>query len=156
MPATSRITAHHRQLRAATLVITPRRADFERAQKLLNDPGTAVYDDLGEQSLWRRLYPIVNELPVRYATMRTADLSGAEWPKVAIVHDAHLIHDISRPGWHAAKMTPVVTEPDLQATKLFRAEFAARFAEPSKAKPHAKEKRGGRRLKRKGQRRRAS
>lgn len=130
-----------RELRAATLVLTPNAADFARAMTLLRDPATAVYDDLGEQSVWRRLYPSYHELPAGYAAMRTADLPGSEWKKVAIVHDAHLIHDVSRAGWHAAEMTPVINAPDLEANSLFKAEYAARFADPPKKKA---EKRGGR------------
>ena len=141
-----------RELRAATLVLTPSTADFERATRLLNEPSTAVYDDLGEQSVWRRLYPLVHELPVRYAAMRTADLPGPEWKKVAIVHDAHLIHDVSRTGWHEAQMTAAVTTPDQEATKLFKKEFAARFADPPKVDKRAG--RGRARAMRKAQRQR--
>ena len=85
-----------RELRASTMVLTPSAADWERASDLLRQPSTAVYDDLGEQSVWRRLWPRVHELPAGYAAMRTADLPAAEWEKVHVVHDAHLIHDVSR------------------------------------------------------------
>jgi hypothetical protein len=141
-----------RELRASTLVLTPRAADFERASALLREEATAVYDDLGEQSVWRRLYPSVHELPARYAAMRTAELPAGEWSKVAIVHDAHLIHDVSRTGWHEAAMTPTINAPDKEATKIFRAEFAARFADPPKADKRAG--RGRARVARKAQRQR--
>ena len=51
---------------------------------------------------------------------------------MAIVHDAHLIHDVSRAGWHEAQMTAAVSAADKEATQLFKAEFAARFADPPK------------------------
>jgi hypothetical protein len=52
-----------RELRAATLVVQPSMADWQRATQLLDVPSTPVYDDLGEQSVWRRLHPRVHELP---------------------------------------------------------------------------------------------
>ena len=41
----------------------------------MDDGATGVYDDLGEGSVWRRLYPAVAELPVGYSALRTSDLS---------------------------------------------------------------------------------
>ena len=67
--------------------------------------------------------------------MRTADLPTSEWGKVHIVHDAHLIHDVQRAGWHGAGMTAIVDAVDKEATKLFKAEFNADFADPPKKKP---------------------
>ena len=134
-----------RELRASTMVLAPNAADWERASQLLGSASTAVYDDLGEQSVWRRLYASAYELPVRYATMRTADLPASEWPKVHIVHDAHLIHDVSRAGWHGASMTPIVTRADQEATQLFKAQFAADFADPPKSKPDHGKRRGKKR-----------
>ena len=42
----------------------------------MDDGATGVYDDLGEGSVWRRLYPAVAELPVGYSALRTSDLSA--------------------------------------------------------------------------------
>jgi hypothetical protein len=55
-----------------------------------------MYDDLGEQVVWRRLYlqRAVQELPSGYAALRTADVPASEWLRVHIMHDAHLIHDV--------------------------------------------------------------
>ena len=41
----------------------------------MDDGATGVYDDLGEGSVWRWLYPAVAELPVGYSALRTSDLS---------------------------------------------------------------------------------
>ena len=68
------------------------------------DETSAVYDDLGEQAVWRRLYPQVHELPAAYCALRTADLPAAEWPKVRVLHDPHLLHTFHRDGWVAAGM----------------------------------------------------
>ena len=68
------------------------------------DEASAVYDDLGEQAVWRRLYPQVHELPAAYCALRTADLPAAEWPKVRVLHDPHLLHTFHRDGWLAAGM----------------------------------------------------
>ena len=62
------------------------------------------------------------------------------WSKVSIVHDAHLIHDVSREGWHAAGMGAIVPAIDKDATRLFNEHFAELFAAPPKQK-----KGGGRR-----------
>jgi len=129
-----------RELRASTIVVAPSLADWQRARELLSSESTAVYDDLGEQSVWRRLYRSVYELPAGYAALRTADLPAAEWSKVSIVHDAHLIHDVSREGWHAAGMGAIVPAIDKDATRLFNEHFAELFAAPPKQK-----KEGGRR-----------
>lgn len=134
-----------RELRASTIVLRPSAADWARASALLVEPATAVYDDLGEQSVWRRLWPAVHELPAGYAAMRTADLPAAEWPHVHIVHDAHLIHDVSRAGWHAAGMKDRVESVDKEATRLFKADFDAHFADPPRPKlPKSKGKGKGR------------
>ena len=74
-----------RELRASTIVVAPSLADWQRARELLSSESTAVYDDLGEQSVWRRLYRSVYELPAGYAALRTADLPAAEWSKVRSV-----------------------------------------------------------------------
>ena len=125
-----------RELRASTMLLTPNLQEYDHAQKLASSEATAIYDDLGEQSVWRRLYKEkAYELPAGYAAMRTADLPTSEWGKVHIVHDAHLIHDVQRAGWHGAGMTAIVDAVDKEATKLFKAEFNADFADPPKKKP---------------------
>ena len=133
-----------RELRAATMVLRPSLSDWQRALRLVDDPRTAVYDDLGEQSVWRQLYSSVYELPAGYAAMRTADLPAAEWSNVHIVHDAHLIHDVQRRGWHEALMTGKVVSVDKQASKVVDQNFAPLFAQLS-ADLAAAGKAGGRR-----------
>ena len=49
-----------------------------------------------------------------------------------MVHDAHLIHDVQREGWHAAQMASAVEGVDKQATALFKATLAGHFADPPK------------------------
>ena len=68
------------------------------------------------------------------------------WSKVSIVHDAHLIHDVSREGWHAAGMGAIVPAIDKDATRLFNEHFAELFAAP----PNPKQKKGGGRRKTRG------
>ena len=134
-----------RELRASTIVLQPSDTAWRRAIRLLSEASTAVYDDLGEQSVWRRLYARVHELPAGYAAMRTADLPATEWPKVHIVHDAHLIHDVQRAGWHAAEMTARVEAPNAEANRLYKAHFASYFADPPKVKGKGRGRGGGRR-----------
>ena len=59
----------------------------------MDDANTGVYDDLGEGSVWRRLYPTVAELPVGYSALRTSDLSPQAWalaPALALVQSLAL------------------------------------------------------------------
>ena len=86
------------------MVLQPREADWQRASAIVNDANAGIYDDLGEQSVWRKLYPTVLELPAGYATMRTADLPAAEWRKVHVLHDPNLLRKSSRAGWKEASM----------------------------------------------------
>ena len=86
------------------------------------------------------------ELPAGFAAMRTADLPGDEWPKVSVVHDAHLIHDVSRDGWHAAGMLTPITEVDKHATRLYNEHlFSQHFADPPPPKRRGKGKGKGKR-----------
>ena len=134
-----------RELRASTMVLHPQLTDWWRALELLNASSTAVYDDLGEQSVWRKLYADVKELPAGYAALRTADLPAHEWPKVSIVHDAHLIHDVQRAGWHAAGMLTRVVSVDKQATHELREHFASFFnLAPSSGRQTVGKRAGGR------------
>ena len=78
------------------MVLQPNLDEWREVCGLIGDPNTAIYDDLGEQAVWRRLYHqrAVHELPAGYAALRTADMPASEWLRVHIVHDAHLIHDV--------------------------------------------------------------
>ena len=124
------------------MLLAPSRLDWDRAEQLAAEPSTAVYDDLGEQSVWRRLYPSVTELPTGYCTLRTSDLAAAEWHRVSILHDAHLIHDYHRDGWVEAGMTERVGVIDKAATRLFNAEFLSLFARPRPPGPRGRVRRG--------------
>ena len=61
-----------RELRASTMVLSPSMSEWERAVSLMGREGTGIYDDLGEQSVWRRMYGSAYELPAGFAAMRTA------------------------------------------------------------------------------------
>ena len=95
-----------RELRASTMVLSPDLSTWKRALALLQDESTAVYDDLGEQSVWRRLYHKVYELPARYAAMRTADLPADDWATVHIVHDGIRPHPPTPPTLQRAPSKP--------------------------------------------------
>jgi hypothetical protein len=93
-----------RELRAATMVLAPSPAAWARAQGLLADPATAVYDDLGEGSVWRRLYERAHALPAGYGALRCTDLPAAEWDLVHVLHDPNLLRKAARDGWKEARM----------------------------------------------------
>jgi hypothetical protein len=131
-----------RELRASTIVLRPNVADWQRASRLVEDATTGIYDDLGEQSVWRRLYRSVLELPAGYAALRTADLPAAEWRKVHVVHDAHLIHDVQRTGWHDAGMLARVDAVDKEASGVMREHFKPHFPDPFAKLPKARRGRG--------------
>lgn len=57
-------------MKGSLAVLRPSLHDWERARALLDDATTAVYDDLGEQAVWRRLYAQVNELPAGYCALK--------------------------------------------------------------------------------------
>ena len=122
-----------RELRTAVAVLRPNEDAWARARLLLANASAGVYDDLGEGSVWRRLYATVHELPAGFAAMRTADLSSEDWGEVSIVHDAHLIHDVQRAGWHAARMGPKVEALDREATRAFNTHFGSFFAASPRA-----------------------
>ena len=79
-------------------------ADYRRSEALMDAPATAVYDDLGEQSVWRRLYRSAYELPAGYCTLKASELPAREWIHVHVLHDPHLIHNYHREGYAAAGM----------------------------------------------------
>ena len=132
-----------RELRVATIVLRPSAAAWARAQVLMDNGATGVYDDLGEGSVWRRLYPAVTELPVGYSTLRTSDLSPKEWAEVSVLHDPHLMHDYHRAGY-AAATAELVRALDAQADALMRGTFNALVAPPRGAR-RAGKRRGRRR-----------
>ena len=110
----------------------------------MDDGATAVYDDLGEGSVWRRLYPAVTELPLGYSSLRTSDLTPKEWAEVLVLHDPHLMHDFHR-GGYAAAMAELVRALDAQADALMRDTFNALVAPPRGARRAAGKRRGRRR-----------
>ena len=85
------------------------------------EPTTAIYDDLGEQSVWRHLYKEsgVHELPIGYAALRASDLPAAEWAKVHVLHDPNLLRKSGRAGWQQAGMAHRLRAVDeLQAAEV--------------------------------------
>ena len=133
-----------RELRGATIVLRPSAAAWARAQVLMDDGATGVYDDLGEGSVWRRLYPAVTELPVGYSSLRTSDLTAHEWAEVSVLHDPHLMHDFHRAGY-AAATAGLVRALDAQADALMRDTFNALVTPPRGARRAAGKRRGRRR-----------
>ena len=86
---------------------------------VLSEMTTAIYDDLGEGSAWRHLYPRVHELPIGYGALRSTDISAAEWQKVHLLHDPNLLRKAGRTGWKEAGMAEVLKAIDaLQAAEL--------------------------------------
>lgn len=139
-----------RELRAAVMVLRPSPDDWERARTAMRDRATAIYDDLGEGSVWRHLYPSINELPIGYAALRSSDLPAAEWDKVHVVHDPNLLRGASRAGWRDAGMAARLKPIDAwQAAEvrdhLGQAQQAAAIeTEKPKAKPKAAPKKRAR------------
>ena len=88
---------------------------------------------LGEQSVWRRLYPTVYELPAGYCALRTADLNAEEWARVHVLHDPHLIHKSHRDGWERAALSERVNALDRAADQHMIAHFQHFFAPPPRA-----------------------
>lgn len=101
-----------RELRASLMVVAPTPADWERARFLMGEASTAIYDDLGEQSVWRKLYATVHELPAGYAALRSTDFSAEEWGKAHVLHDPNLLRKSSRAGWQASRMAERLKEHD--------------------------------------------
>lgn len=99
-----------RELRAAVGILSPSLELWSKARALMLEPTTAIYDDLGEQSVWRHLYKEsgVHELPIGYAALRASDLSAEEWRKVHVLHDPNLLRKASRAGWKEARMADAV------------------------------------------------
>lgn len=136
-----------RELRTALLVLVPRREDWTRAERLMADASTAVYDDLGEGSVWRKLYPRVHELPAGYCALRTADLAADEWRRVSVLHDPHLLHRFHRGGWERAGMDATLQAIE-DATDREMAEGFKPLLRGGRAKHGGGKRRGNRRRKR--------
>ena len=147
------------ELRAAVAVLQPSASDWQRALGLMQESTTAIYDDLGEGSVWRHLYSSIHELPIGYAALRSSDLPAAEWPKVHIVHDPNLLRKAQRAGWKESGMTDRIKLVDAaQAAVFATADFSKAFAAQSERerdapapdpklakKPKAKKSKRGRR-----------
>ena len=99
-----------RELRSAVSIVRPNSEDLVRAQALMENSSTAVYDDLGEGSVWRNLYPRAFELPAGYATLRSADLAHDEWAHVHILHDPNLLRKAGRKGFVQAGMNAILDD----------------------------------------------
>ena len=110
-----------RELRAALLVLEPSEAARRRADALLATAATAVYDDNGEGSVWRKLWPAWHELPAGYAALRSADFDAASWARVSALHDPNLLRKAGRAGWREAGMKQRVRALDNEASKHSKA-----------------------------------
>ena len=140
------------------MVLAPSRRDWKRAQRLLADDSTGVYDDLGEQSVWRRLYERVHALPAGYAALRCSDLPADDWAsQVRVLHDPNLLRKASRAGFKQANVVERLKSFDERAGKL-NAQLAPILTEAAaqrKAEAAAARKKGaggGGRRARKGRR----
>ena len=100
------------ELRGALMAVQPSEAMWTRARELMTRGSTAVYDDLGEGSVWRHMYPTVNELPIGYAALRSSNLSATDWlHKVHVLHDPNLLRKAASKGFKAARMDEDVLKP---------------------------------------------
>ena len=106
-----------RELRSALLVLEPSEAARRRADALLESGATPVYDDNGEGSVWRKLWPAWHELPAGYAALRSADFYAASWARVSALHDPNLLRKAGRAGWREAGMRQRLRALDDEASK---------------------------------------
>lgn len=152
------------ELRAAVAVLQPSASDWQRALRLMQESSTAIYDDLGEGSVWRSLYTSVHELPIGYAALRSSDLPAAEWRKVHAIHDPNLLRKAQRTGWKESGMADRIKHLDAaQEADLAAGEFSKAFASQSErerdAPPpdpkQAKKPKAGARKSKRGRRRAA-
>ncbi len=122
------------ELRAALLVLSPSPAAAARAAELLRDgDGAFAYDDTGVQSVWRRLYPQVHELPAAYLALRSANMTSEWWRRVYALHDPNLLRKARRGGGLAASGVEArVRELDAAAEREM-AEVEARLVPPASA-----------------------
>lgn len=144
--------APRRELRASLMVLRPSDEAWRSALRLARDPRTAIYDDLGEGSVWRHLFDAANELPVGYAALRPSDLPAAEWAKVHALHDPNLLRKTSRAGWREAKMAERVGAIDAEGGRAMDAlnlSALLQAAAPAR-RSKARTKRGSKSSKRRG------
>lgn len=148
------------ELRAAVALLQPSASDWQRALGLMQESATAIYDDLGEGSVWRHLYSSIHELPIGYAALRSSDLPAAEWPKVHVLHDPNLLRKAQRAGWKESGMADRIKLIDAAQAALFAtSDLSKAFASQSQRerdapqapdpklakKPKAKKSKRGRR-----------
>ena len=146
-----------RELRVALMVLRPNEADWGRARELMqrnsasvnvhtlrNSASVAIYDDLGEGSVWRHLYSRVYELPAGYAALRCSDFSVEEWPRVRVLHDPNLLRKASRSGWRDAGMAERLKELDALVANKTSALWALLKAEDAAAPKPARKRRNTR------------
>ena len=96
---------------------------------ILGDDNAGVYDDLGEQSVWRRLYPEIHELPAGYCALKAANFSAGEWAKAHVLHDPHLLHKSFRAGYAAAEMPAWLKRLDDETEQIFKEVIEPKLAE---------------------------
>jgi len=111
---------------------------------LSNSASVAIYDDLGEGSVWRHLYSRVYELPAGYAALRCSDFSVEEWPRVRVLHDPNLLRKASRSGWRDAGMAERLKELDALVANKTSALWALLKAEDAAAPKPARKRRNTR------------
>ena len=133
-----------RELRVALMVLRPNEAAWGRARELMqrNSPmSVAIYDDLGEGSVWRHLYSSMYELPAGYAALRCSDFSAEEWPRVRVLHDPNLLRKASRSGWRDAGMAERLKNLDALVANKTSALWTLLKAEDAAAPQPARQRR---------------
>lgn len=131
-----------RELRAAVALVRTGSSEWDRAQSLMFDPRTAVYDDLGEGSVWRRMYAEARELPAGFAVLRSADLPAEDWQRISILHDANLMRKVSRKGFVDSGFASVIGEISKAAEEATK--NIPHMLSLAQSPKHVKHKRGGR------------
>ena len=139
-----------RELRSALLVLEPSEAARRRADALLESGATPVYDDNGEGSVWRKLWPAWHELPAGYAALRSADFDAAGWARVSALHDPNLLRKAGRAGWRDAGMPRRLRALDEQAATLATGALDAAVSEQQAAEKPAKRSKKRRGIRRRG------
>ncbi|KAL3893547.1 MAG: hypothetical protein SGPRY_014156, partial [Prymnesium sp.] len=108
-----------RELRTSLMLLSPNRSSWRKARALLRRP-VGVYDDNGEGSVWRQLFPWAYELPASYGALRSSDFSTAEWAKVHVLHDPNLLRRASRAGFQAAGVEARIKQLDAETELTFK------------------------------------
>ena len=99
------------------MVLEPSDSLWRRAIELSGDSATFVYDDNGEQAVWRRLFPSIHELPAGFGALRCSNLSAAEWSRAHLLHDPNLLRKSVRSGWREAQMDVRIKQLDAEADR---------------------------------------